>query len=39
MSDDYTWAYCNDQTVRYMVDTGEDAQAIIGQRNSSVVFG
>jgi hypothetical protein len=31
MSDDYTWAYCNDQTVRYMVDTGEDAQAIIGQ--------
>ena len=31
MSDDYTWAYCNDQTVNQMVGEGYDAQAIIGQ--------
>lgn len=31
MTDDYTWAYYYDRTVRYMVYNGHDAQAIIGQ--------
>ena len=31
MSDDYTWAYYYDPTVKRMVYAGQDAQAIIGQ--------